>query len=389
MKNLLAKTTAIALMGVLLLSGAHAANIPAALQTSQAMPELSARSWVLMEPETGWILAEKEADKRIEPASLTKLMTIYIAFDRLASEQLSLDEQVTISEKAWRTEGSRMFAEVNSEISVLKLLKSIIIQSGNDASVALAEHISGTEDAFAELMNETSAAMGLTNSSFRNSTGLPDPEHYSTARDIARLSGLLIQNFPQYYAWFSAREFKHNDIVQQNRNRLLWRSKLVDGLKTGHTESAGYCLAATAKKDDLRMIAVVTGTDSDQQRSDQAMALLRYGLANYEVSVPLSDESDVDKLRVYGGQSDYVGVRPLHSFPVVVPRGKAELLAFDLEKPNNVSAPVSSQQAIGMASITFDQAAIGQIPLVAASDVDSGSLLKRAIDVVKKMINDF
>ncbi|MGH1540911.1 MAG: D-alanyl-D-alanine carboxypeptidase family protein [Arenicella sp.] len=381
-------TMALALYGSTLLN-ANAAPMPEALKSTQSLPELSAKSWVLLEPVTGWVIASENADMKIEPASLTKLMTIYLAFSKLASDQLQLDEKILISKKAWQTEGSRMFAEVNDEISLLKILKSIIIQSGNDASVALAEHIAGTEDAFADMMNETASSLQLTNTNFKNSTGLPDKDHYSSAYDIARLSAAIIQQFPQYYAWFSAKEFTHNNIVQNNRNRLLWRSKDVDGLKTGHTEAAGYCLAATSKKDDLRVIAVVTGTNSDQERSDQTMSLLRYGHSNYSISTVLAADESVKKMTVYGGETDKVNIIPLRAFPVLVPKGQQDKLSYNAEMPANISAPIDDRQTIGIATVQYQDKTIGQVPLVVAEQVPLGSLLKRTVDYMKKMVDDF
>lgn len=363
--------------------------MPEPLRSANGLPELASESWLLFEPETGWVLAEKDADKRIEPASLTKLMTIYVAFDLLDKGQLQLDDKVLISKKAWRMEGSRMFAEVDDKITLINILKSIIIQSGNDASVALAEHVSGTEGAFVEVMNAEANTLGLNNTNFVNPTGLPHQDHYSSARDIAVLSAAIIQRFPQYFPWFSVKEFEHNNIRQQNRNRLLWRSDEVDGLKTGHTESAGYCLAATSKKDDMRMIAVVTGAESDQQRINETMALLRYGHANYQLVHVLAADESLGRVRVYGGETDHVDVVPLNPYKALSPKGQQQNLTHAVELPSSISAPLEKGQTIGVVNVLFLDKAIANVPMVFADDVAQGGLMKRGIDAIKQKIDGF
>lgn len=372
---------------VFVVTPSWAETIPEPLRSANGLPELASESWLLFEPETGWVLAEKDADKRIEPASLTKLMAIYVAFDLLDKGQLQLDDKVLISKKAWRMEGSRMFAEVDDKITLINILKSIIIQSGNDASVALAEHVSGTESAFVEVMNAEADALNLKNTHFVNPTGLPHPDHYSSARDIAVLSAAIIQRFPQYFPWFSVREFEHNDILQQNRNRLLWRSDEVDGLKTGHTESAGYCLAATSKKDDMRMIAVVTSAESDQQRSNEAMALLRYGHANYQLEPVLAADKSLGRVRVYGGEVDYVDVVPLTPYMALSPKGQQQNLTHAVELPTSISAPLEKGQTIGVVNVLFLDQAIANVPMVFADDVPHGGLMKRGVDAIKQKID--
>ncbi|MDH3639335.1 MAG: D-alanyl-D-alanine carboxypeptidase, partial [Gammaproteobacteria bacterium] len=260
-------------------AAAIATNVPEALKSSLPPPEVKAKSWVLMDFNTGWVLAAKHADDQIEPASLSKLMTAYVVFHALKKGNLQLDDVIHISEKAWRTEGSRMFAKVNSEVRAEDLIKGLIIQSGNDAAVALAEHLAGTEQGFAVLMNEHAQKLGLTNTHFTNAPGLPDPDHYSTARDLSILTAALIQEFPEYYAWYSIKEFTYNEITQQNRNILLWRDASVDGVKTGHTSSAGYCLVGSARRDDTRLIATVIGTTSAKQRAKEVQSLLKYGFS--------------------------------------------------------------------------------------------------------------
>ena len=245
-------------------------------------PAVGAKGYLLEDFHSGQSIAEKNADQPMEPASITKLMTAYVVFTEIRNGSLGLSDKVRISEKAWRTEGSRMFVEVNTQVSVAELLKGMIIQSGNDATVALAEQIAGTEDSFAALMNHHAKELGMTKSNFVNSTGLPHKDHYTTARDIARISRAMIEEFPEYYQWYSEREFTYNEITQYNRNKLLWRDESVDGLKTGHTESAGYCLVTSAERDGMRLISVVLGTKSEEARADATQSLLNYGFRFFE-----------------------------------------------------------------------------------------------------------
>ncbi|VAX02275.1 D-alanyl-D-alanine carboxypeptidase, partial [hydrothermal vent metagenome] len=247
-----------------------------------ATPKIKAKGYLLIDFNSGRVLAEKKSGQRMEPASLTKMLSAYVIDHELAKGNISLDDEVRISEKAWRMEGSRMFIEVGKKISVEDLLKGVIIQSGNDATVALAEHVAGSEDAFVSLMNQHAAELGMLDSHFVNSTGLPHKDHYTTPRDLAKLAIALIRDYPTHYAWYSQKEFVYNDIKQYNRNRLLWRNKYVDGIKTGHTESAGYCLVASAERDGMRLISVVLGTRNDETRSSESQKLLTYGFRFFE-----------------------------------------------------------------------------------------------------------
>ena len=256
-----------------------AANIPV-----PAAPKLAASSWVLLDYSSNQVLAEHDADKRIEPASITKVMTAYVVYQALEEGLISMEDQVQISEKAWRMKGSRMFIEVNKWVSIEDLVHGMVIQSGNDAAVALAEHVAGSEEAFADQMNVTAQRLGMTGTHFVNATGWPNDNHYTTARDIATLSRALIHDFPENYQIYQKKEFKYNNIKQPNRNRLLWRDSSVDGLKTGHTDAAGYCLAASAKRGEMRLISVVMGTSSDSARAKHSQTLLNYGFRYYETS---------------------------------------------------------------------------------------------------------
>ena len=252
-----------------------AAQVPSA-------PPLTAKGYLLIDYNSGQILAEKASSERMEPASITKLMTAYVAFNAIKSGQISLTDEVLVSEKAWRTQGSRMFIEVDKWVPMNLLLQGMIIQSGNDASVAIAEYVAGTEATFAELMNQAAQQLGMLDTQYRNSTGLPDADHYTTAADIAKLANAIIRDFPEYYAWYSQKEFTYNGITQDNRNALLWRDASVDGLKTGYTEAAGYCLVSSAKREDMRLISVVLGASSSSARANDSQALLNYGFRFFE-----------------------------------------------------------------------------------------------------------
>ena len=370
------------------MSNSYAGNLPAVLTSPVPLPSVEAKSWVLMESETQSVIAEKDADMRIEPASLTKLMTLYVLFELIEKGQFNLQDKVIISEKARYVEGSRMFAELNSEISVLNLLKSIIIQSGNDASIALAEFAAGSEEGFVSLMNDAVARLQLKNSHFKNVSGLPDQDHYSSARDIAIISAALIKEYGAYYPWFSVQEMTYNNITQANRNRLLQRADWVDGLKTGHTEAAGYCLAASGKQGNTRFIAVVTGSDSDKSRSNATFSLLQYGFANYEFYMPESDEL-TRKMRVYGGEQDMVDIMPSFKVGVVLPKAESRnnydnvSITYRLEP--SLSAPVSAGDNVGLIRVSYKDEVIATNAMETMDDVPLGSWFKRMKDSVKRL----
>lgn len=363
-------------------SSPQAQTVPEAARTDLPAPDLTARSWVLMDYNTGWTLAEHDADQRIEPASLTKLMTAYVVFDELKKGTIKLSDKVHISEKAWRTGGSRMFIEVDTKVAVEALLKGLIIQSGNDAAVALAEHVAGTELAFASRMNDYAGRLGMRNSHFTNAPGLPDPDHYSTARDMSILATALIRDFPDYYKLYSIREFTYNDITQRNRNVLLDRDEAVDGVKTGYTEKAGYCLVGSAKKDGMRLVATVTGAKSAGVRADEVHALLKYGFASYESKLLFDGGKAAARVPVYKGQRDTVVLaveRPLY---VTVAKGKEPELKAELEVVDSTMAPINSGQALGEVKVTLAGDALVDAPLVAMSSIDRGTWWQVALDSV-------
>ncbi|MDZ7840365.1 MAG: D-alanyl-D-alanine carboxypeptidase family protein [Gammaproteobacteria bacterium] len=363
-----------------LAAASHAQPVPGAAKTDLPPPTLTARSWVLVDYNTGWILAQHQSDEIIEPASLTKLMTAYMVFSELKKGVMNLDDKVHVSKKAWQTGGSRMFIEVDTQVSVENLLKGLIIQSGNDAAVALAEHVAGTEEAFAARMNDTADRLGMENSNFTNAPGLPDPEHYSTARDLSILASALIREFPDYYKWYSIREFTYNDITQHNRNVLLGRDDAIDGVKTGYTQNAGYCLIGSGRKDGMRLVAVVTGTESPNRRAEEVHALLKYGFASYESKLLFDGGKAAARVPVYKGKRDNVSVaveRPLY---VTVAKGKEPELKADLQLPESTMAPVSSGQPLGEVRVTLAGDALVDAPLVAMNTIDRGAWWQVALD---------
>ncbi len=379
-RRLLPWTAAICI--ALLVGTARAETIPDLLKSRVPPPELTAKTWVLIDYNTGWVLAENDADARIEPASLSKLMTAYVVFHEIRKGSLKLDDLAHVSEKAWRTEGSRMFIRVNSKVAVEDLLKGLIIQSGNDAAVALAEHVAGTEAGFAELMNQYARVLELENTHFTNAPGLPDEEHYSSARDISRIAAAIIREFPEFYSWYSTKEYSYNDIKQQNRNLLLWRDEAVDGVKTGHTSSAGYCLVGSAKRDGMRLIATVTGTSSPKQRAREVHALLKYGFASYESTQVFESEQPTDQIKVFKGSADRLLLGSPRPVYVAVPRGNAESLKAIINRPPYAVAPIPAGHALGTAQINYGDKPLMDVPLVALTEITEGSWWQRAIDVV-------
>ena len=343
-------------------------------------PATGARAFIIQDFHSDRVVAEEASDQPVEPASITKLMTAYAVFRELASGNIALEDMVTISEKAWRTPGSRMFVEVGKQVSVENLLKGMIIQSGNDATVALAEFIAGSEDTFAALMNRHAEELGLTNSHFMNSTGLPGEEHYMSARDIARLAATLIRDFPAYYGWYSQKEFTWNDITQYNRNKLLWRDESVDGVKTGHTDSAGYCLVTSAEKEGMRLITVVLGTKSENARAEASQALLNYGFRFFETHKLYDTGTALTNARVWKGESENLQLgldRPLYA---TIPRGQYKSLDASMTVDSQIIAPVTAGQSLGSVLVRLGDEVIAEQSLVALNNVDEGSFWQRIVD---------
>ena len=348
-----------------------------------APPSLAATSYLLIDGATGQILAEHNSNMQVEPASLTKLMTAYILEQQIKSGTVSMDDEVPISVEAWKTEGSRMFVREGTRVRLEDLLRGIIIQSGNDASVAVAEYLSGTEDAFADLMNTQAQALGMTNTGYRNSTGLPAEGHLTTAQDLAILARQIIYEHPDLYKIYSEKTFTYNDIKQENRNRLLWRDPSVDGLKTGHTNAAGYCLVASAVRDGMRLISIVMGTDSANARERETAKLLNYGYRYFEgVNLYDAGQDLGQDVRVWGGEVDSLAIGPAETIYRVLPKGARDRLELTLEMDQQVIAPVSQGQVLGQVQLSLDGEVLSTTPVVALGSVAEGGLFKQTMDWV-------
>lgn len=359
---------------------------PVALAAEQIVPsppQLAAKAYVLMDAASGQVLVENAGDERLPPASLTKLMTAYIATLEIRKGQIGENDPVTISEHAWRTGGSRMFVQVNTQVSLSDLLHGIIIQSGNDASVAVAEHIAGSEDAFADMMNTTAEKLGMVGSHFMNATGLPNPEHYSTAHDMARLARAIIYEDPAHYAIYSQKEFFWNNIKQPNRNLLLWRDKTVDGLKTGHTEEAGFCLVASAVRDNQRLIAVVFGTNSEQARAAETQKLLTYGFRFFETKTFYQKGAELAKAQVWKGASREVKAGLASDLTMTLPKGQLQKLQAAMTLSPQLVAPIKQGDVIGKVEVKLDDKVVHSADLVALEAVEEGGFFRRVWDSIR------
>ncbi len=351
-------------------------------------PALAAKSWLLIEAGSGQTLASQAADERLEPASLTKLMTAYLTFAALKQGTIKIDQAVPVSEKAWRTGGSKMFIRVGTQVTVEDLIKGMIVQSGNDACIALAEAIAGSEENFAQMMNREAQRLGMKASSFRNSTGWPDPQHYTTARDLATLTAALIRDFPEDYAkYYTIKEFRYNNITQPNRNRLLWIDPTVDGVKTGHTEAAGYCLISSAKRGPRRLLAVVLGAASDGVRTQESLKLLNYGFQFYDAVQLYAKDQAVSSLKVWKGGSSTVKAGFTSDFILAVPKGFAQKVQAELVSQQPLLAPVVAGQTVGTMKVSVDGKPHGEYPVVALETVPQAGLIGRAIDSVRLWFN--
>ncbi|GBC58438.1 D-alanyl-D-alanine carboxypeptidase family protein [Stutzerimonas stutzeri] len=354
-----------------------------AAQILPSAPQLAAKSYMLMDAASGEVLVEHNGDERLPPASLTKLMTAYIATLEIQKGQISDNDMVTVSEKAWRTGGSRMFIQVNTQVSVDDLLHGIIIQSGNDASVAMAEHIAGSEEAFADMMNSTAQRLGMSNTHFVNATGLPHPEHYSSANDMAKLARAIIYEDPAHYAIYAQKEFFWNNIKQPNRNLLLWRDKTVDGLKTGHTEEAGYCLVASAVRDNMRLISVVFGTDSEQARAAETQKLLTYGFRFFETRTFYQKGTELAEAQVWKGQQSKLKAGLAQDLTMTLPRGQVEKLQAVMSFNGTLTAPIQKGDVIGKVEVKLDDKVVRSTDLVALETVEEGGLFRRFWDSIR------
>ncbi len=348
-----------------------------------APPVIGAKSYLVIDANTGHEVASLKPDVRLAPASLTKLMTAYVVFRALGDGRIALDDQVAVSEKAWRTEGSRMFIEVGSRVSVEELLLGMIVQSGNDASVALAEHVAGTEAVFAEMMTQAAREIGMHSSSFRNATGLPNDEHFTTARDMAIVAKAIVQDFPEYYDWYSVKEYEYNGISQKNRNSLLWRDDSVDGMKTGMTDDAGYCLVSSAERDGMRLISVVLGTASARARIDGSQALLNYGFRFYETRLLYRAGEKVADTKVWKASKEMTPLGVAEDLYITIPRGKFDKVESTLNMPSTVLAPIAVGQPVAELNVSLDGSVLLNEPLRALDENPTGSFWQRTRDGVQ------
>lgn len=348
-------------------------------------PTTAGSGHLLIDMASDQVIAASNADNQLEPASLTKIMTAYVIFREIDSGHIALADEALVSEKAWRMEGSRMFIEVGKRVSVEELLKGLIIASGNDAAVALAEHTAGSEEAFAALMNEHARRLGMNNSHFTNSSGLPDDEHYTTPADIAKVTAATIREFPEWYAWYAIKDYTFNDITQPNRNRLLWRDESVDGVKTGHTSTAGYCLVASAERDGMRLISVVMGTASEEERATETQELLGYGFRFFESRPLYAAGQPIQEVRVWKGEEDQLPVGVAEALVLTVPRGEAEGLSAQLVVDGLIEAPVMRGQPIGVIEVSHAGEIVKRVPAVALADVSEAGIFGQLLDSMLMM----
>lgn len=370
----------IALLSLCLVSAAQAKQKHSGPPMVPDAPHISAESYVLMDANSGDLVASKAKDKHVKPASLTKMMTLYLVFDALKSGQISLDDKVTISKKAWKTGGSKMFLKEGNQVTVRKLIKGVTVASGNDACVALAEYVGGTEETFVQLMNHAAAKIGMADTHFTDPTGLPHPEHYSSAHDMAKLAQALIQDFPDYYHWFDEKWIVHNDIKQSNRNRLLWHDKSVDGIKTGHTENAGFCLTASAKRNGMRLVSVVMDTPSENGRLQATESLLNYGFRFYDTHLVYNANQTIHKVPTYYGQRKDVAVGLEDPLYVTLPKGEYKNIKVTAKFDEPVNAPLYESDSIGTLVVKLRDKVITERELLALQPNPRGGAWSRFLD---------
>lgn len=346
-------------------------------------PKLDAKAYLVVDFNSGAVLADFNADQRIEPASLTKIMSGYVILSELKNGNMSLNDMVTISPKAWKMPGSKMFIEVGQKVSVSNLIKGMVVQSGNDATVALAEHVAGSEGTFVEMMNKYAQVLGMTGTHFANATGLPNPDHYSTAVDLAKVAKALIQKFPDDYKWYDQKKFTFNGITQYNRNKLLWQDPSVDGLKTGHTESAGYCLVSSAHRNGMRIVTVVVGTPSAAKRVSESQKLINYAFRFFETHKLYTADQRLHDARVWEGKQNTVGLSLAKDLYITIPRGQYKNLKIETTIKSDIRAPITKGQQLGDLHVSLNGKVIAERPLVATSEVEEGSFFKKIIDQIK------
>ena len=355
-----------------------------ALAQTPQPPQVTGRAWMVVDVSSGQILAAEKPDERFEPASLTKLMTAYLVFAALKEKKLALEQQVNVSERAWRAPGSRMFIEPKTPVSVDELIRGMIVQSGNDACIALAEQLAGSEEAFAAMMNREAERLGMKNTKYMNASGLPDPQHFSTARDLHLLASALIRDFPAQYAqYYSMREYRYNGITQVNRNRLLWLDNTVDGMKTGFTEAAGYCLVASSKRGTRRMLSVLLGTTSESMRAQESQKLLNWGFQFFDAVRLYAGNAPVKEIEVWKGARASLKAGFRDDLVVTVPKGQGEKLKAELLSQSPLVAPVAAGTRVGNLRVTLDGKPLGEYPVVALEEVPAAGIFVRAWDTLR------
>ena len=340
-------------------------------------PKLNLDSYILLEASTNTVIAEFNSDNQISPASMTKVMSGYVIADQIATGAISLDDKVLISEKAWKTGGSKMFIEAGKRISVRDLLSGIVIQSGNDATVAMAEYVAGSEEGFVDFMNAYAFELGLSNTLFQNAVGWTDPNHFSSAKDLAHLTKALINNFPKHYITYKEKEFTFSGIRQLNRNKLLWRDDTVDGVKTGHTESAGYCLISSAKRNDMRLIAVVAGSPSENERLASSQRLLEYGFRFFATQKLIAKDSEITVAKVWGGKRNTVALGTNEDILLTLPRADFKNIKANYQFKNNIQAPISVGDVIGDIEFISNERVVLSAPLIAIESVEAKGFFGR------------
>ncbi len=357
-------------------------------QQQPVPPTLAAKSWLLLEMGSGQLLTAEKPDERLEPASLTKLMTAYLTFNAIRQKTIALNQPLPVSQKAWKTGGSKMFIKVDTQVPVEDLIKGMIVQSGNDACVTLAEGIAGSEENFAQMMNREAQRLGMKSSHFMNSTGLPDPQHYTTARDLSILASALIRDFPEEYKkYYSMKEFRYNNITQPNRNRLLFIDPTVDGVKTGHTDAAGYCLISSALRDKRRLLSVVLGTTSDSARASESQKLLNWGFISYDAVTLYTKEQPVSALRVWKGKESTVKAGFVADLSIAVPKGYADKVKADFVADPKLIAPIEAGQKVGLLKVTVEGKPYNEYPVVSLENVALGNIFTRIIDTIRLWFN--
>lgn len=356
--------------------------VPAAAENPPA-PVLNAKAWYLLDMTSGQVLATQGPAERVEPASLTKLMTAYLTFAAIKAKTISEGQNLPVSVRAWKAGGSRMFIEPNRPVTVAEAMRGMIIQSGNDASIALAELIGGSEEQFAAMMNREAQRLGMKNTSFKNATGLPDPQHYTTVEDLSKLASALIRDYPDFYPLYSTKEYTYNKITQPNRNRLLWLDPNVDGMKTGHTDSAGFCLIASAKRGPRRLLSVVVGTQTESARSSESEKLLNYGFLAYDDVRLYEKGQSISALEVWKGETREVKAGFDRELYVTVPKGEAGKLKATLNTQKPLLAPISAGQKIGSMKVTLDGRDVAEVPVVALEKVDGAGFVGRTLDTMR------